>query len=59
MGKQAGTPVSCSRCGATAASLPLTWTLQRDGRGRREYLCERCTREHARDIEAKTATEWW
>jgi hypothetical protein len=33
--------------------------LQRDGRGRREYLCERCTREHARDIEAKTATEWW
>lgn len=64
---------TCSRCGtvsdegdgATGAAdpaaedvLPLGWSLATSARGVTR-LCERCTREHVRDIEAKLDEEWW
>jgi hypothetical protein len=45
-------PVHCVWCGASAASLPHTWTLLRSG-DRADHLCERCSREQVRTIEAK------
>ena len=54
----------CGRCGAAAPdgddadSLPLGWSLSSSRRGV-QRLCDRCTREHVRDIEAKLDEEWW
>ena len=51
-------PVTCSGCDATADELPLTWSTSAGPRGR-QALCERCTRENLRSIEAKLAEAWW
>jgi hypothetical protein len=45
-------------CGAVADALPVTWTMQLGERGT-EYLCERCTRDNARQIEGSLPTDWW
>ena len=42
----------------TQAGLPWTWSVGRDD-GRETVLCDVCTREHARSIEAKLDAEWW
>ncbi|MGH9084807.1 MAG: hypothetical protein ACRDYW_05090 [Acidimicrobiales bacterium] len=57
-------PNVCGRCGAAGPdgddgdSLPLGWSLSTSRRGV-QRLCDRCTREHVRDIEAKLDEEWW
>ena len=38
--------------------MPLAWSLVSDERGS-SLLCDRCTREHARDIEGKLDEAWW
>jgi hypothetical protein len=54
----------CGRCGAAGPEgddgdiLPLGWSLSTSRRGV-QRLCDRCTREHVRDIEAKLDEEWW
>lgn len=52
---QAGT---CSGCGTTVSDRPATWSLQVGARGQ-TWLCERCTRENLRAIEAKLDEAWW
>lgn len=37
---------------------PATWSLQVGARGQM-WLCERCTRENLRAIEAKLDEAWW
>jgi len=57
----AGQPESvvCSVCGATAAGEALlTWSTSTGPRGRRA-VCDRCTRENVRSIEAKLDEQWW
>ena len=49
---------SCVWCGVTAEGPPPTWTMQIGERGV-EHLCERCTRDNARQIEGSLPTEWW
>jgi hypothetical protein len=51
-------PTSCAWCGVAADELPVTWTAQTGPRGV-EYLCERCTRDNARNIEGQLPTAWW
>jgi hypothetical protein len=52
----------CTRCGTSSGTeddvLPLGWSLSTTARGA-EWLCSACTREHARDIEAKLDEPWW
>jgi hypothetical protein len=50
--------VTCSLCGAGAASLPLGWSTSVE-RGRRVQHCERCSRENVRAMESKLNPEWW
>jgi hypothetical protein len=50
--------VTCAWCGAVAADVPVTWTVQSSDRGL-EYLCETCTRTNVRQIESQLPTEWW
>lgn len=46
---------ACRRCGATGeGDLPAGWSL--DGE---HFLCERCTRENVRSIEARLDEDWW
>ena len=55
-------PVTCARCGATAADLPLTWTSSVETRGRAKrtvYYCDTCSRENVRAIEGRLDQEWW
>ncbi|MGQ0432911.1 MAG: hypothetical protein ACT452_10970 [Microthrixaceae bacterium] len=55
---------SCTRCGASSAgtsdeeSVPLGWSTASSPRGV-EIMCEGCTREHVREIEAKLDETWW
>ncbi len=55
---------TCSRCGVASdaadatEALPLGWSTATTPRGV-EALCEQCTREHVRDIEAKLDEAWW
>ena len=52
---------TCRRCGTAAegdAEVPLGWSTSVDD-GRVDLLCDRCTREHVRDIEAKLDDAWW
>lgn len=53
---------SCDRCGTPAGSdgeaPPLGWSTATSRRGT-QWLCPDCTRDHARDIEAKLDPEWW
>ncbi|OEJ94501.1 hypothetical protein [Streptomyces thermolilacinus] len=51
-------PVVCSRCGATAECLPLTWTYSLEN-DTRHYLCEPCARDHIRSIEGRLDPTWW
>ena len=52
---------ACSQCGTAApgdGSLPPGWSFATGRRGI-EWLCDACTREHVRSIEAKLPEEWW
>ena len=51
--------VACSLCGALAADgAPLDWSTS-TGRTGTRLLCEGCTREHLRSLEAKLDEAWW
>ncbi|MDQ6874255.1 MAG: hypothetical protein M3042_04205 [Actinomycetota bacterium] len=50
--------VTCERCGHAVPAPPVTWTMQTES-GRRSWLCEHCTREQVRSIEAKLDDVWW
>ncbi|WP_111766240.1 hypothetical protein [Nakamurella deserti] len=52
-------PVTCSQCGTTAGTPPLTWLLEVDARRGKVWVCDRCARTHLRSIEAKLDQEWW
>jgi DNA-directed RNA polymerase subunit RPC12/RpoP len=54
----AANSATCVWCGTQVEELPLTWTVQTGERGA-EYLCEKCTRDNARQIESSLPTEWW
>ena len=54
----AGAGACCGRCGVVAAVRPLSWSVQRGPDGAGE-LCDRCTREHLRSIEARLDESWW
>lgn len=57
--------VRCADCGRTprpdetpgASDVPWTWST--GGGDQRDVLCDGCTRQHARSIEAKLEPEWW
>jgi hypothetical protein len=55
---------TCGRCGVVSGEdgrdgePPLGWSMSAS-RGTIERWCERCTRDHVRDIEAKLGEEWW
>jgi hypothetical protein len=51
---------TCSRCGTTSDGDGLApgWSLSTSTDGL-DRLCERCTRDHVRDIEAKLDETWW
>ncbi|MFZ6002522.1 MAG: hypothetical protein ACOYXM_01185 [Actinomycetota bacterium] len=60
---------TCDLCGAASSSdlaggegsstdLPLGWSSASSSDGMRR-LCDRCTRAHVRDIEAKLDEDWW
>jgi hypothetical protein len=48
----------CAICGRREDEPPPTWTVQTE-RGRRQWICDACTREHLRSIEARLDSEWW
>ena len=58
--------VRCAACrrspcpdeGLGADGIPWTWSTGTD-EGHQTVMCEACTREHARGIEAKLDVEWW
>ena len=51
---------TCAFCGAVdqGESPPLTWTSATE-RGRLQWFCETCSREHLRSMESKLDSEWW
>ena len=49
---------TCSQCGVVVEDLPLTWSVENNADGR-ILLCEACTREHLRSIEAKLDADWF
>ncbi len=51
-------PSTCTGCGTVVAERPVTWSLQVGPRGT-QWLCERCTRDNLRSIEAKLDEAWW
>jgi len=51
-------PVTCRRCQRSAARPPPTWSLESEA-GQRSWLCENCTRDNLRSIEAKLEDAWW
>jgi hypothetical protein len=53
------TPVTCSTCGRTADSPPLTWLFEVDPRRGALWVCDTCARTNLRAIEAKLDQEWW
>jgi hypothetical protein len=63
-GYRARVATTCGRCGVVNDdggdddAPPLGWSMSTSRRGV-ERLCEQCTREHVRDIEAKLGEEWW
>jgi uncharacterized protein YeaO (DUF488 family) len=58
----AGT-VTCGGCGRVETrpgeTAPATWTATRAGGGATSWLCERCTRENLRALEARLDPAWW
>ncbi len=55
-----GPMTSCALCGADAPAdpPPLTWTSATE-RGRVQWFCDSCSREHLRAMESKLDSEWW
>jgi hypothetical protein len=51
-------PATCGLCGTTVEERPPTWSMQVSERGQ-IWLCETCTRDNLRSIEAKLPEEWW
>jgi hypothetical protein len=51
-------PVRCSACGRQEDQPPLTWSPQAGARGT-TWLCEQCTRDNLRSIEARLDELWW
>lgn len=51
---------SCAFCGTDAPTdpPPLTWTSGTE-RGRVQWFCDACSREHLRAMESKLDSEWW
>ena len=55
----ADSPATCGSCGASVDGVPpLTWSTSA-GRDGMTWVCDRCTREHLRSIEAKLDEEHW
>ena len=54
----ASSPVTCSRCGTSAPEQPLGWSRSVGLRGE-TLLCDACTRQHLRALEAKLDEEHW
>lgn len=51
--------VCCSLCGTTAeGDQPMTWSTATGPRGT-TLVCDRCTRDNVRAIEAKLDEEFW
>jgi transposase len=52
---------SCSVCGTTVeGDPPLTWsTATATGPRGRTLVCDRCTRDNVRSIEARLDEQWW
>ncbi|HZG98720.1 MAG TPA: hypothetical protein VEY14_10690 [Nocardioidaceae bacterium] len=49
----------CEHCGTPAPDpLPLAWSTYVDA-DRSAVLCDRCTREHVRAVEARLDSRWW
>lgn len=52
----------CSRCGRSKADCTpleaLAWVHETDA-GRQRWLCDRCARQHVRDMEGKLPDEYW
>ena len=50
----------CAFCGEVSEGEdpPLTWTLAVE-RGRTQYFCDACSRQHLRAMESKLDSEWW
>ena len=48
----------CGVCGTTVPEQPLTWSMQSGPRGM-TLVCDRCTREHLRAMEARLDEEFW
>jgi len=54
-----GARTTCTACGTTVeGDPPLTWSSSTGPRGT-TWVCDRCTREHVRSIEAKLDEEHW
>ncbi len=51
-------PVSCTLCAATAAELPLTWTMSVEG-GEPRFYCDRCSRDNLRAMEGRLDADWF
>ena len=57
----------CAACGRSpavdeavgAGGVPWTWSTAQEEDGQTTVLCQPCTREHARSIEAKLDADWW
>jgi hypothetical protein len=51
---------TCAFCGKVdeAEQPPLTWTTGTE-RGRTQWFCDTCSREHLRAMESKLDSEWW
>ncbi|MDQ0794101.1 hypothetical protein [Streptomyces sp. B1I3] len=58
--KPAAEHVTCARCGSTAdgGTAPPTWVFSVEN-GRRQYLCDACSRAHIRSIEGRLDSAWW
>ena len=54
----AGDEVACARCGRRADDPPATWSSEVGPHGLTR-LCDTCTREHLRSIEARLDERWW
>ena len=50
---------TCDLCGRRAEDAEtLTWSTSQE-RGRQQFYCETCSREHLRSIEGKLDSAWW
>jgi cell wall assembly regulator SMI1 len=50
--------VVCVRCGQRAEGVPATWSSSAGPDGL-THLCDGCTRQHLRSIEARLDEQWW